>query len=335
MSAQAGKSKPQRNGVNKSLEIGRLVLRLEAAGILELEGALGDEFSAAIEAIFALGDHGRLVVSGMGKSGHVARKIAATLASTGTPALFVHAGEASHGDLGMVTTRDAVLVLSNSGETPEVADMVNYCHRFSIPLLAMVGKADSALGSAANITLALPDITEAGPLGLAPTTSTTMMLALGDALAVALLDHRGFSPEKFHAFHPGGKLGHKLVKVSDLCHTGDAVPLVPQDMPMSKVIVVMTKKSLGCAGVIDKTGKLLGIITDGDLRRHMNDDFVQRTAAEVMTPGPRTIAGDALASEALGRMNAERPQITSLFVLQEGVPVGILHVHDCLAAGVA
>jgi len=333
VSAQAEKSNPQRNGVNKSLEIGRLVLRLEAAGILELEGALGDEFSAVVEAIFALGDHGRLVVSGMGKSGHVARKIAATLASTGTPALFVHAGEASHGDLGMVTTRDAVLVLSNSGETPEVADMVNYCHRFSIPLLAMVGKADSALGAAANITLALPDITEAGPLGLAPTTSTTMMLALGDALAVALLDHRGFSPEKFHAFHPGGKLGRRLVKVSDLCHTGDAVPLVPQDMPMSKVIVVMTEKSFGCAGVTDEVGKLLGIITDGDLRRMMDDDFVQRTAAEFMTPGPKTIDGDALASEALGAMNAAH--ITSLFVEKDGTPVGILHVHDCLAAGVA
>jgi len=310
-----------------------MVLRLEAEGLLKLEGALGDEFSTAVDAIFALGDQGRLVVSGMGKSGHVARKIAATLASTGTPALFVHAGEASHGDLGMITTRDAVLILSNSGETPEVANMVNYCHRFLIPLLAMVGKADSSLGRAANITLALPDITEAGPLGLAPTTSTTMMLALGDALAVALLDHRGFSPEKFHAFHPGGKLGRKLVKVNDLCHTGNAVPLVPQDMRMSEVVVVMTEKSLGCAGVVDTSGKLLGIITDGDLRRMMDDNFVQRTAAEFMTPGPKTIDGDALASEALGRMNAGH--ITSLFVEKDGAPVGILHVHDCLAAGVA
>ena len=333
MSAQAKKSEPNSTGVSKSLTIGRLVLRLEAAGILKLEGTLGDEFSSAVDAIFAVGDQGRLVVSGMGKSGHVARKIAATLASTGTPALFVHAGEASHGDLGMVTTRDAVLVLSNSGETPEVADMVNYCHRFSIPLIAMVGKADSALGRAANITLALPDITEAGPLGLAPTTSTTMMLALGDALAVALLDHRGFSPENFHAFHPGGKLGRKLVKVSDLCHTGDAVPLVLQEMRMSEVVVVMTEKSLGCAGVVDPAGKLMGIITDGDLRRMMDDDFVQRTAAEFMTPGPKTIDGDALASEALGRMNAAH--ITSLFVEKDGAPVGILHVHDCLAAGVA
>jgi arabinose-5-phosphate isomerase len=333
VSAQDEKSNPHPNDVNKNLNIGRMVLRLEAEGLLKLEGALGDEFSTAVDAIFALGDQGRLVVSGMGKSGHVARKIAATLASTGTPALFVHAGEASHGDLGMITTRDAVLVLSNSGETPEVANMVNYCHRFLIPLLAMVGKADSSLGRAANITLALPDITEAGPLGLAPTTSTTMMLALGDALAVALLDHRGFSPEKFHAFHPGGKLGRKLVKVNDLCHTGNAVPLVPQDMRMSEVVVVMTEKSLGCAGVVDTSGKLLGIITDGDLRRMMDDNFVQRTAAEFMTPGPKTIDGDALASEALGRMNAGH--ITSLFVEKDGAPVGILHVHDCLAAGVA
>ena len=333
MSAQDEKSNPHPNDVNKNLNIGRMVLRLEAEGLLKLEGALGDEFSTAVDAIFALGDQGRLVVSGMGKSGHVARKIAATLASTGTPALFVHAGEASHGDLGMITTRDAVLILSNSGETPEVANMVNYCHRFLIPLLAMVGKADSSLGRAANITLALPDITEAGPLGLAPTTSTTMMLALGDALAVALLDHRGFSPEKFHAFHPGGKLGRKLVKVNDLCHTGNAVPLVPQDMRMSEVVVVMTEKSLGCAGVVDTSGKLLGIITDGDLRRMMDDNFVQRTAAEFMTPGPKTIDGDALASEALGRMNAGH--ITSLFVEKDGAPVGILHVHDCLAAGVA
>jgi len=333
VSAQAEKSNSQQTGMSKSLDVGRLVLRLEAAGVLALEAALGDEFPAAVDAIFDLGDQGRLVVSGMGKSGHVARKIAATLASTGTPALFVHAGEAGHGDLGMVTTRDAVLVLSNSGETPEVADIVNYCHRFSIPLLAMVGKADSALGQAANITLALPEITEAGPLGLAPTTSTTMMLALGDALAVALLDRRGFSQEKFHAFHPGGKLGRKLIKVSDLYHTGNAVPLVPQDMRMADVIVVMTEKSFGCAGVTGEDGKLVGIITDGDLRRLMDDKFVQRTAAEFMTPGPKTIDGEALASEALGRMNAA--QITSLFVEQDGLPVGILHVHDCLAAGVA
>ena len=332
--AKASKDREQEGSrVTDSLDVGRRALRMEADGILALEAALGSEFSKAVDVILDLGDRGRLVMSGIGKSGHVARKIAATLASTGTPALFVHAGEASHGDLGMVTTRDAVLVLSNSGETPEVADIVNYCHRFSIPLLAMVGKAGSALGEAANITLALPEITEAGPLGLAPTTSTTMMMALGDALAVALLDRRGFSQEKFHAFHPGGKLGRKLVKVSDLCHTGEAVPLVPKDMPMAQVIVVMTEKSFGCAGVTDDGGKLLGIITDGDLRRLMDDQFVQRTAAEFMTPGPKTIAGEALASEALGAMNAA--QITSLFVEQDGLPVGILHVHDCLAAGVA
>ena len=333
MPAQPKPSKPQSPGVTDSLDVGRKVLRMEADGILALEAALVEDFTKVVDVIFHLGGQGRVVVSGVGKSGHVARKIAATLASTGTPALFVHAGEASHGDLGMITTGDAVLVLSNSGETPEVADLVNYCRRFSIPLLAMVGKAASALGRAANVTLALPEVQEAGPLGLAPTTSTTLMLALGDALAVALLDRRGFSHEKFHALHPGGKLGRKLVKVSDLCHTGDSMPLVPEDMLMSKVIVVMTKRSFGCAGVTDESGKLLGIITDGDLRRHMDDDFVRRTAAEVMTRGPKTVAGDALASEALGRMNGAH--ITSLFVVKDGVAEGILHVHDCLAAGVA
>ena len=333
MAAQPKMSKSETPDRDAALDVGRRVLRTEADGVLALEATLGDDFVKAVDVIFGVGDRGRIVISGMGKSGHVARKIAATMASTGTPAMFVHAGEASHGDLGMITANDAVLVLSNSGETPEVADLINYCHRFSIPLVAMVGKSASALGQAATVTLALPVVEEAGHLGLAPTTSTTMMLALGDALAVAVLDRRGFSPEKFHAFHPGGKLGRRLVKVSDLCHTGDAMPLVRGDMPMSEVLVVVTQKSFGCAGVTDSSGVLVGIITDGDLRRHMGDDFVRRTAAEVMTPSPKTIDGGALASEALGRMNAA--QITSLFVAESGVPVGILHVHDCLAAGVA
>ena len=330
MTAQPKRSKPDEDA---SLEAARRVLRLEAEGVLALEAALGDPFAAAVDLVFGMQDKGRVVVSGIGKSGHIAHKIAATLASTGTPALFVHAGEASHGDLGMITSDDAVIVLSNSGETQEVADLVNYCHRFTIPLLAIVGRADSALAKAAGVALVLPKVDEGCPLGLAPTTSTTMMLALGDALAVALLDRRGFSDENFHDLHPGGKLGRKLIKVSDLCHTGEALPLVGPDTPMSDALVEMSSKSFGCVGVVDGAGKLIGIITDGDLRRHMGPDLIARAAAEVMTPNPKTIAGNILASEALGRMNAAH--ITSLFVAEDGTAAGILHIHDLLAAGVA
>ena len=330
MTAQPKRSKPDEDA---SLAAARRVLRLEAEGVLALEAALGDPFAAAVDLVFGMQDKGRVVVSGIGKSGHIAHKIAATLASTGTPALFVHAGEASHGDLGMITSDDAVIVLSNSGETQEVADLVNYCHRFTIPLLAIVGRADSALAKAAGVALVLPKVDEGCPLGLAPTTSTTMMLALGDALAVALLDRRGFSDENFHDLHPGGKLGRKLIKVSDLCHTGEALPLVGPDTPMSDALVEMSSKSFGCVGVVDGAGKLIGIITDGDLRRHMGPDLIARAAAEVMTPNPKTIAGNILASEALGRMNAAH--ITSLFVAEDGTAAGILHIHDLLAAGVA
>ena len=268
----------------------------------------------------------------MGKSGHVARKIAATLSSTGAPALFVHPAEASHGDLGMIAAGDAVVILSNSGETGEVADLVNHCRRFSIPLVAMVGKDGSTLGRSADVSLVLPAAPEACPLGLAPTTSTTMMLALGDALAVALLDRRGFSAERFQELHPGGRLGRRLIRVSDLCHTGDALPLVGGATSMAETLIEMSKKSFGCVGVVGADGALLGVITDGDLRRHMHSGLLERTAADVMTKDPKTIAGEALASEALARMTAAK--ITSLFVARAGRPTGILHVHDCLRAGV-
>jgi arabinose-5-phosphate isomerase len=269
----------------------------------------------------------------MGKSGHIGRKIASTLASTGTPALYVHPAEASHGDLGMITVDDAVLALSNSGETPELADIVAYTRRFSIPLLAIVGRADTSLVQAADLALVLPARPEACPMGLAPTTSSTAMLALGDALAVALLERRGFSVREFSLLHPGGKLGRKLVRVEALMHRGDQLPLVGLEAPMSEVLLEMTAKRLGCVAVVNARGGLTGIITDGDLRRHMRDGLLERRAAEVMTPAPKTIHAQALAVEAIRIMN-ERT-ITVLFVVEGQRPVGALHMHDCLRAGLA
>jgi arabinose-5-phosphate isomerase len=269
----------------------------------------------------------------MGKSGHVARKIAATLASTGTPAQFVHPAEASHGDLGMIAASDAVLALSNSGDTAELGDIVAYAARFRIPLVAMTRRAPSVLAEAADVALVLPATEEACPLGLAPTTSTTMMLALGDAIAVALLERKGFSSEDFKVFHPGGRLGRRLLRVADIMHGGSAVPLVPRGAPMSEAVLVMTAKSFGCVGVTE-AGRLAGIVTDGDLRRHMESDLLARAVEEVMTASPKTIGPGALAAEALGIMN-ERA-ITSLMVVdEERRPLGILHIHDCLRAGIA
>jgi arabinose-5-phosphate isomerase len=280
------------------------------------------------------GAAGRVIVTGIGKSGHVARKIAATLASTGTPAQFVHPAEASHGDLGMIGAGDVVIALSNSGNSAELGDVVAYTRRFKIPLVAMTGDNASTLAEAADVVMLLPGATEACPIGLTPTTSTTMMLALGDALAVALLERNGFSSTDFHLLHPGGALGRKLLRVGDLMHTGDAVPLAAPDAPMSEAILVMTAKSFGCVGVCGAAGKLIGVITDGDLRRHMDDRLFSRQAAEVMHPEPKTIGAAGLAAEALGVMN--RFAITALFVVDEaGRPVGFLHMHDCLRAGIA
>jgi arabinose-5-phosphate isomerase len=307
------------------------VLTLEAEGIRKLADACDEQIVAALDILEKV--TGRVVVSGMGKSGHVARKVAATMASVGTPALYVHPGEASHGDLGMITPADAILALSNSGETDEFADLVAYTRRFSIPLIAITGKADSTLAQAADVALTLPAAAEACPLGLAPTTSTTMTLALGDALAVALLERRGFSSDDFQVLHPGGRLGKRLIRVRDLMHEGDALPLVGQAMAMAEVLIIMTAKGFGCVGVTDGDGALAGVITDGDLRRNMAPDLLGRTAAAVMTAGPKTIRGEALAAEALGHMNASA--ITSLFVVAEGKPVGIVRMHDCLRAGVA
>ncbi len=270
----------------------------------------------------------------MGKSGHVARKIAATLASTGTPAQFVHPAEASHGDLGMIGVEDAILALSNSGESAELADIIAYSRRFKIPLIAITGGTESTLAEAADAVLPLPPAAEACSMGLAPTTSTTMMMALGDALAIALIERKGFSPADFQLFHPGGKLGRRLLRVGDIMHAGDTVPLIGPTAPMSEAILVITAKSFGCVGVCGPEGQLVGVITDGDLRRHMDDGLLSRSVSEIMHPGPKTTTAASLAAEALGLMN--RFAITALFVVDDKQrPVGFLHMHDCLRAGIA
>jgi len=316
-----------------ALAVARRVLWTEAEALSALAEALDDGFERFVEQLAAA--PGRVVVTGMGKSGHVSRKIAATLASTGTPALYVHPAEASHGDLGMITTQDIVLALSNSGETPELADIVAYSRRFAIPLLAIVGRTPSSLAETADLVLVLPERPEACPMGLAPTTSSTAMLALGDALAVALLERRGFGSQDFSVLHPGGKLGRRLVRVDQLMHAGGQLPLVGLEARMAEVLLEMTAKRLGCVGVLNGSGSLAGIITDGDLRRHMSPDLLGRHAAEIMTPGPKTIRPQALAAEALAVMNQSERPFTVIFVVEDGRPVGALHMHDCLRAGVA
>lgn len=315
----------------EGLAAAQRVLTQEADALVLLARELDERVTRALDIL--AGVTGRVIVTGMGKSGHIARKIAATFASTGTPAQFVHPAEASHGDLGMVTAADAVVALSNSGETFELADIVSHTRRWSIPLIAITAKAGSTLGAAADVTLPLPKVGEAGSMAIAPTTSTTMMLALGDALAVALLERKGFSAEDFRALHPGGKLGQRLLRVADLMHVGRELPLISVESGMQEAILEMTAKTYGCVGAIDAHGDLVGIITDGDLRRHMNVDLMHRTVREVMTEHPRTIRAGALAAEAVHLMNEK--SITSLFVLEEGKPVGIVRLHDCLKAGVA
>lgn len=314
-----------------SLIVARRVLSEEAQALHLLGEGLGDNFMQAVDILAKI--PGRVIVSGMGKSGHVACKIAATLASTGTPSFFVHPAEASHGDLGMIDGSDAVIALSNSGETPELNDLIAYTRRFAIPLIAITREANSTLGAAADIPLILPPVAEACSLGLAPTTSTTMMIALGDALAVSLLEHKGFKAEDFQVFHPGGQLGKRLLKVGDIMHEGVSVPLVSAPTPMSDALLVMTAKSFGCVGVTDTEGHLIGIITDGDLRRNLSGNLLQKKADAVMTVRPKTIRPSLLAVEALRIMNTS--SITSLFVVDCDKPVGILHLHDCLRAGVA
>jgi len=307
------------------------VLRLAADGMRAIADTLGDNFAAVLDLFQSI--PGRVIVTGMGKSGHIGHKIAATLASTGTPSFFVHPGEASHGDLGMITRQDAVLALSNSGNTHELSDVIAYTRRFGIPLVGMTRQEHSTLAEACDILLLLPPVAEACPNGLAPTTSTTMTLALGDAIAVALLERRGFSALDFKTLHPGGSLGQKLKRVQDLMHKGDDLPIITPDAPMSEAILTMTAKRFGCVGVVNGQGALIGVVTDGDLRRHMGDKLLTARVGDIMTGKPVTIRPKALAAEALEVMN--RRAITLVFAVdQEDRPVGVLHVHDCLNAGI-
>jgi arabinose-5-phosphate isomerase len=330
--SDARKTKPALSG---HLAVALRTLETESDGMAALAAAMADGLGApfidAVETVRAA--RGRVIVTGIGKSGHIARKIAATLASTGTPAFFVHAADASHGDLGMITSDDVMLALSWSGETEELKDLINYSRRFRIALIAVTGNAESTLGQAADIVLVLPPAREACPHNLAPTTSALMQLALGDALAIALLESRSFTAVDFGIFHPRGKLGAALKFVRDVMHPGEAVPLIARGAPMSEAIVEISAKGFGCVAVVEKTGKLAGVITDGDLRRHMRADLLLASVDAVMTAAPKTIRPDQLASEALQLLNASK--ITALIVVEAERPVGIVHFHDLLRAGVA
>jgi len=319
--------------LKQTLDDARSVLTLEAKAIEALAESLGEDFQKAADQLSAV--KGRVIISGIGKSGHIARKIAATLASTGQPAFFVHAAEASHGDLGMITKEDGLLVLSSSGETEELKPLLAYARRFAIPIIAITKNRESALGMCSDIPLILPDIVEACPMGLAPTTSTTMMLALGDALAVCLLKRRGFSARDYGLFHPGGNLGQQLTTVGDKMHVGRDLPLTTPDVPMADVITLMSDKGFGCVGILDDKGKLLGIITDGDLRRFSGkfDTFKGKYARDVMKENPYTVTTSVLMAEAL-RILQEK-MITTLFITDpDKKPIGLIHIHDFLKSGV-
>lgn len=295
-----------------------------------LKNGLGKSFAKATALLASC--TGRVIITGIGKSGHIGQKIVATFASTGTPAFFVHPSEASHGDLGMITPEDAVIALSWSGETVELQNIITYSRRFNVPLISITSRKGSALGQASDVVLELPRAKEACPHGLAPTTSTIMQLALGDCLAIALLENKGFSAHDFKLFHPGGSLGAQLKFVADLMHGGDRMPLARDDIKMSDALVTMTSASFGCLGIVNKAGKLVGIVTDGDLRRHMGDGLLDASTGDIMTPNPKTIPPDLLASAALEVINSSR--ITSLFVVEKSKPVGIVHIHDLLRAGI-
>jgi arabinose-5-phosphate isomerase len=309
-------------------------LDVEAGGISALSTALRDGLGRALVAAVQViqSAKGRLIVSGMGKSGHIARKIAATFASTGTPAFFVHPSEASHGDLGMVTPEDVVLALSWSGETAELKNLIDYSRRFRIPLIAVTAHSESTLGQAADVVLTLPQAREACPHNLAPTTSSLMQLALGDALAIALLESRGFSERDFHVLHPGGRLGALLKFVRDVMHTGASVPLIPLGSRMSEAIVEISAKGVGCVGITDARGEIVGIITDGDLRRHMRPGLTEAKVDDVMTKRPKICRPDQLVSEVIELLNSSK--ITTIFVVENARPVGIVHLHDLLRIGV-
>jgi len=323
-------STPAHMDLSDTLVRARRVLKLEAEGLDALSAALDESFIRAVEILEKVA--GRIIVAGIGKSGHVAHKVAATLSSTGRSAMFVHPVEASHGDLGMIDKRDAVLAFTNSGETPELSDLVAFTRRFKLPLVLVSSNASGQLVSQADVALILPAAEEACAIGMAPTTSTTLMMALGDALAVVMMERIGFTADDFKALHPGGKLGKRLLKVSDLMHSGASMPVARPDQSMGEILPEMTAKALGCVGIVDAKGKLLGIVTDGDLRRHMGADLLMKSVADVMTKSPKTITPDSFASEALAQMNERK--ITALFVAEKSRAVGVIHIHDCLRAGV-
>lgn len=312
------------------IDIGKKIINVEIQGLQQLEASLDAEFVQACELIKSC--KGRVIVTGMGKSGHVANKIAATLASTGTPAFFVHPAEALHGDLGMITKEDIVLALSNSGYTAELGGIINYTIRFGIDLIAITKNKNSELGKAATIVLLLPQAEEACSLGLAPTTSTTNSLALGDAIAITLLELKGFSSEDFKVFHPGGALGTKLIKVAEVMHKGEELPLINENATMDQAIIEITSHRFGCVGIINKAQDLIGIITDGDIRRHMADNFLNQSVQDVMTKSFITITAQENTSHVLKIMNERK--ITALFVVENEKPVGIIHIHDLLNLGV-
>jgi arabinose-5-phosphate isomerase len=325
------------SGAPGDLAAARRVLSTASQALITLADSLNGDFTRAVGLMLAA--KGRVIVSGIGKSGHVARKIAATFSSTGTPAYFVHPAEASHGDMGAITPQDVVLLLSKGGETAELSDLLTYAKRFGIPLIAMACNGDSTLAKSADVALLLPDAPESCAIGMAPTTSTTMMMALGDALAVALMERKGFSADQYRDFHPGGSLGKALIRVCDLMHSGEDVPLARENTGMRDVLLSMASGRLGCVGIIDDAGALIGIVTDGDIRRHAlgNSDggIENRKAAEVMTYNPKVARPGQLAAEALGLMTEKK--ITQLFVLAEDdlKPLGVIHIHDCLRAGIA
>ena len=328
-------AEPTNERAQAAIDSALRTLDAEGSGVAALATAirdrLGPTFVAAIELIRAA--QGRLIVTGMGKSGHIGRKIASTFASTGTPALYVHPAEASHGDLGMIANNDVILALSWSGETSELKNLTDYSRRFRIGLIAMTANTDSTLAKTADVVLVLPQVREACPHNLAPTTSSLLQLVLGDALAIALLESRGFTAVDFGLLHPGGKLGTLLRLVRDIMHTGDTIPLVPPGTRMSDALIEMTTKGFGCVGIVDTHGQLIGIITDGDLRRHMRPDLLDSRVEDVMTHGPKTVRPDQLISETLELLNAMK--VTALFAVEGGKPVGLIHVHDLLRAGAA
>lgn len=324
---------------DKDIECAKRVFENEIDGLVKLSAMLDENFSKAVETIHALktaNHYGRLIVAGIGKSGHIARKIMATMASTGTPSYYVHPGEASHGDMGMITKNDVVLMLSNSGENPELSDLIHYTRRFDIPLIAITSNPESALARYADTCLLLPDVPEACPNRLAPTTSTTMMLALGDALSIALLERMGLTPEQYKVFHPGGKLGQRLMKVSDVMQKREDLPFARTDTLMGEAILTMTEKNMGCVLILDGKDALAGIITDGDLKRHMTKDLLDKRASDIMSVNPKTINADCLAVEALDIMTKTPGRyITSLIVMDGTALAGMIRLQDCLQAGIA